>query len=567
MKDCVDKIFSINAGHDASVTYLVDGNIQWMIEEERYSHRKHDEKPYLTITKSSDIDPTSVVLLTMLHHPDIPEKSKEVEDTCNVLTCKTLKRSEVKYKNCSDQHHLHHAAIGFYNSGFEDAVCLIVDGAGAFIDDCGHEVETIYKASYPCTFEKLHQRSVPWSTKVDTHTLKNPTTGIGMVYSGVAHFLGFGHLGSGSLMGLTPFGKENPNIKSFLTADGEVDETLWKRIRQGTDFVPYDYLKGNIPVFDALKDPTKKFQHLCDLAYRVQRDFETYMINLIKKAIELSGCKNIVLSGGCALNCVANYEYLKHLPEGVKLFVEPICYDAGVSAGQAMLQWRWSTQSVEIKPLNNLYLGPERQHEIPQDAYDVSLSDVVDVIESGEAVAIFQGRSEQGPRALGNRSLLFDPRIPDARFIMNDIKGREPFRPFAATVMLDHVNDWFDMRGLEDSPFMMYAIDSLPEVHDIIPGVLHVDKTCRIQTLTREQNKNYYDLIEEFYTRTKVPMLLNTSFNLSGDTICETIDDAISTLQRSKINYLYLLECGKMVHIPENSNAGLRGKINYAIYR
>jgi len=145
MKDCVDKIFSINAGHDASVTYLVDGNIQWMIEEERYSHRKHDEKPYLTITKSSDIDPTSVVLLTMLHHPDIPEKSKEVEDTCNVLTCKTLKRSEVKYKNCSDQHHLHHAAIGFYNSGFEDAVCLIVDGAGAFIDDCGHEVETILK--------------------------------------------------------------------------------------------------------------------------------------------------------------------------------------------------------------------------------------------------------------------------------------------------------------------------------------------------------------------------------------------------------------------------------------
>lgn len=559
----VDRIFSINAGHDGSVTYLVDGYVKWMIEEERFSHKKHDEKPYLAITRSDDVEPHSLVLLTMLYHPNIPEKNKSVEDTCNILTCKTLKREEIKYKNCQNDHHLHHAALGFYNSGFEEAVVVVVDGAGAWIEDSGHEVETIYKVSYPCMFEKLHQRAIPWD---ENHTIKNPTTGIGMVYSGVAHYLGFGHLGSGSLMGLTPFGKDNSEIKTFLK-DDQVDESLWKRVRQGTKFIPYDYLDGNVPVFYNIKDPTKKFQKYCDLAYRCQKDFESYMINLIKKAIDLSGCNKVVLSGGCALNCVANYEYLKHLPKDVELFVEPICYDAGLSLGQAMLEWRWGTGSTEIRPLNSLYLGPEQQHEYPDDAYDVSLSDVVDVIDSGEAVAIFQGRSEQGPRALGNRSLLFDPRVPDARFKMNDIKGREPFRPFAASVMQEHASTYFDMRGLKESPFMMYAMDAYEEHWDTIPGVLHVDKTCRIQTVTREQNQNYYDLIDAFYERTGVPMLLNTSLNLSGDTICETVKDVVDTLKRSKINYAYFPECGKMIHVPENSNAGKKGKINYAIYK
>jgi len=116
--------------------------------------------------------------------------------------------------------------------------------------------------------------------------------------------------------------------------------------------------------------------------------------------------------------------------------------------------------------------------------------------------------------------------------------------------MLDHAHEWFDMRGMEETPFMMYAVDSYEHTWDTIPAVLHVDKTCRIQTVTREQNENYYNLIEEFYNRTGIPMLLNTSFNLGGDTICEFIQDAIDTLERSDIDYLYLPEHGKMVHIP-----------------
>lgn len=560
----MDNILSINAGHDASVVYMQNGNISWMIEEERYSHLKHDGDAVLSLYNHGDtISPYSEIIFSYPQCSHLNDNIQYNSRMYQTLVQKSLKKQKVNIIDFSSEHHLYHAAIGFYNSGFEEAVCLVVDGAGSYVDDCGNEVTTIYKASYPHTFDKLYQRSIPLT---EDHTLENPTIGIGMVYSGIAYYMGFGHLGCGTLMGLSPFGEENEDIQSFLDDDGEIINDCWTRFEKGVNWTPpHPFLRGP-PLFDNIKNPNAKFKKYCDLAYGLQKDFETYMISLIHKSIEISGCKNIVLSGGCALNCVANYEYLKHLPDDCKLYVEPICYDAGLAVGQASLLWRLRSKSEEIQPLETLYLGPPQKHIIPEGSYDVSLSDVVDILESGETVAIFQGRSEQGPRALGNRSLLFDPRVHDARSIMNTKKGRELFRPFAATILLDHVHDWFDMRGLEDSPYMMYAVDSLSEVRDIIPGVLHVDNTCRIQTLTKEQNENYYNLIYEFYNRTKVPMLLNTSFNLSGDTICETVDDALDTLKRSEINYLYLPECGKMLHMPDNTNRGRRGTINYGVW-
>ena len=165
---------------------------------------------------------------------------------------------------------------------------------------------------------------------------------------------------------------------------------------------------------------------------------------------------------------------------------------------------------------------------------------VASLISQKNIVAIYQGRSEAGPRALGNRSLLYDPRDKFAKDFVNKIKKRESYRPFAASIMKEHANLWFDMCGLDESPFMMYAVDARPEVYDIIPGVLHVDKTCRIQTVTKQQNYHYYKLIELFYNITSVPLLFNTSFNLAGETIVETIDDAIDTMKRCDVKYLYL---------------------------
>ncbi len=169
-------------------------------------------------------------------------------------------------------------------------------------------------------------------------------------------------------------------------------------------------------------------------------------------------------------------------------------------------------------------------------------SDVVKNIIEGKIVAIFQGGSEWGPRALGNRSILFDPRNPDAKDIVNKVKKREWYRPFAGTILLEHANDYFEMVTIKETPYMSYAIPAKQKAKDEVPGIIHVDGTCRIQTVTREQNKHFYDLIEEFYKQTGVPILFNTSFNLAGEPLVETLEDAKDTVNRSDIDLLYTPE-------------------------
>jgi len=178
--------------------------------------------------------------------------------------------------------------------------------------------------------------------------------------------------------------------------------------------------------------------------------------------------------------------------------------------------------------------------------------DICDLIESGNIVALYQGRSEAGPRALGNRTLIFDPRHPQGKEIVNNVKGREWFRPFAGTILQEYFEDWFETNGLIESPFMSYAIPVKEDKKCVIPAITHVDGTCRIQTVTRDQNQHYYDLIYEFFCRTKVPILFNTSFNLAGDPLVETLDDALDTLQRSSLNYLYLPERLELYVCPSN---------------
>lgn len=157
-----------------------------------------------------------------------------------------------------------------------------------------------------------------------------------------------------------------------------------------------------------------------------------------------------------------------------------------------------------------------------------------------QIVVIFQGHSEWGARALGNRSMLFDPRNLEARNIVNKIKKRQWWRPTAATILYEHRHDYLDMHGLDESPNMSFAIDAKQKAIDEVPACVHADNTCRFQTLKREQNPSYYDLIKLFYDKTKVPLLLNTSFNLAGYPLVESFEDAMWTLKNSKLKYLYL---------------------------
>ena len=174
---------------------------------------------------------------------------------------------------------------------------------------------------------------------------------------------------------------------------------------------------------------------------------------------------------------------------------------------------------------------------------------IVDLLTTKNKVTIFQGTSENAPTAIGNRSILFDPTHEDGKDFVNKVKRREYFRPFAGTILLEHAHDWFDMKGMEQSPHMMYAMDCQEGIAEKIPSIIHVDGTCRIQTVTREQNKNYYNLIEEFYKKTNIPIIFNTSFNLAGEPLVETLDDAIRTLYNSEMEYCYLPEYGKLVEM------------------
>lgn len=174
---------------------------------------------------------------------------------------------------------------------------------------------------------------------------------------------------------------------------------------------------------------------------------------------------------------------------------------------------------------------------------EVSHEDViVDYILNKKLGAIHQGKSECGPRALGNRSIIFDPRIPDGKKIVNTVKKREQFRPFAATVLEEESNKWFDMINLPSSPFMTFAVDILEDRKKQVPSIVHVDNTCRVQTINQKQNKIYYDLIKTFFDHTGVPMLLNTSFNLAGNPMVEDVSDAIKTLYESELDYVYFPE-------------------------
>ena len=168
-----------------------------------------------------------------------------------------------------------------------------------------------------------------------------------------------------------------------------------------------------------------------------------------------------------------------------------------------------------------------------------NIDQAVNILLEQKPLVIFQGHSEWGPRALGNRSILFDPRNKNAKDIVNNFKNREWWRPLAGTILLEYVHDWFEMGSLKESPFMSFAVDAKKQTVEKIPSIVHVDGTCRIQTVSKEQNLNYYYLISEFYKKTKVPVLLNTSFNLAGMPIVETLEQAIFVCNISEFKYLY----------------------------
>ena len=386
------------------------------------------------------------------------------------------------------------------------------------------------------------------------------TAGIVKVYEAVTEYCGFSGIEAGKTMGLFPYGNPNKAIPELFRKDTEIplsDRNVTVPTYPGSAII-------NSNVFESLNDSGKDLtllQSRRDLAYALQTQTQDQVLNLILKAAEMSGKNKVILSGGYGLNCVANYHYLDKLnEEGIELYVEPISNDGGTAIGVALWGYYEVSQSTEKLNGREIYLGPEYNYEqseiealaarynaIVEDADD---DKVIETMRNKNIVALFQGRSENGPRALGNRSLMFDPTFKDGKDFVNEIKHREYFRPFAGSILVEDVHEWFDLRGMEDSPHMMYAVSCKDGVEEKIPSIIHVDGSCRIQTVSKEDNPIYHRIISKFKEETGVPIIFNTSFNLGGEPLVETLEDCLWTLQQSDIQYLYLPEYGKMLTVP-----------------
>ena len=526
--------------HDSSSSIIKNGELFHFIEE-RFSHLKHASTAMYAVNHikeyCDEIESLSFSNL-FFQHTDFGAYQAFLNEILKIRSEKGL---------IHEDHHYLHAKTSYSHSGFDDAIVLVIDGAGSTYT-FGKENLSVYQASGN-NINPIYKSVIGNGELIDNapdFVDKKTNIGAGFVYTAVTEWLGFDILEAGKTMGLSAYGKDDDNISEILSIEDHGNnsctlssDTFNNSNFEYTDVASIGSCSANIEIEGNREN----------VAYRVQKDFEKYLIYTCKKALSMSKSKNLVLTGGCALNCVANYKLLKVLPNDINLYVDPTCDDSSVSIGGV-----YHTHQIPSFKLKNLYKGRPLQYEYElldgEDEYEATAKDISKIIFKGNIVAIAQGRSEIGPRALGNRSILFDPRVKDGKNIVNRVKKREYFRPFAGTVLLEHARDWFDMDRLEESPFMMYAVDVLPEKKDIIPSIVHVDGTCRIQTVTKEQNKNYYDLISEFYKLTRVPILFNTSFNLAGDTMVDTIEDGLWTLRNSEIEYMYLPETSSLIYVP-----------------
>jgi carbamoyltransferase len=375
-------------------------------------------------------------------------------------------------------HHQSHATYAFINSGFEESDILAIDGIGS---------------RYRCVFFDKDQNLIDMSDKLP----------IGWLWNHMSNLTGFGTLCAGKLMGLSAYGKFNDYFYNIfeIIFDGKITEKKQKHFKH------IDLEKHRIE----------------DLAYTLQQ----FTMDKIKEYIyPLKTSDNLCISGGVSYNGYMNEEFTKHYKN---VFIPPAVGDEGQAIG--------AYQHADYILNNNKHISETfagKEYEFVGDE-KVNIKEIAQLIADGKIVGWFQGKSESGNRALGNRCILADPRNPDIKDIINDtVKDREDFRPFAPAVLEEHYKEYFDTNQV--SPFMSRIVQVKS---DKIPGVTHIDNTARIQTVNKEFNKKFWNLINEFYKITGIPMLLNTSFNCH-EPIVETPQHALKTFKRTDLDILVI---------------------------
>jgi carbamoyltransferase len=581
------KILGIHRGHESGVCLLENGEIIYHLEHDRLIGEKlnTNEFPLKSILKAFEIANYEIDVIAVSSFCDIyPAEyinridalhafnffregsfstiydflNNKKENNIYTILAKNFLKNPCEIISYHLDHHKLHSSLAFYNSGFEEATCVTTDGQGSTLDetindenDLRFETESIFYAKYPAiihsTFKKYNKQYNEKGTRIEILSVAS-------MYNAVSYCLGFKTNEAGKLMGLAAYGKKTNDKPDDFFLLPNFDKKIYDYFEQRYDVKwKKNHFGVNLHHEGSDFDLNNNFQEAADWAYWIQEYTQNHVLKLLQKGLEQTGSKNITMSGGYGYNITANYFYRKLLPPDVNLYCEPVAGDAGLSISAAKKAWYDLTGDNTIRPISHLYFGPKPNYNNINEKLlknekliDVSYSDVVELLTNKNIVSIFQGCSELGPRALGNRSILFDPREKDGKQIVNTIKRREMFRPFAGSVLEEYSSDWFDMAGLKNSPFMMYGVDVLKNRQEQIPAITHVDGTCRIQTVNQIQNPHYYNLIKTFYEKTGVPILFDTSFNLAGQPIVETIEHALWTMRNCEMKYMYLPDLGKL---------------------
>ncbi len=552
-------ILGINcAGHDSSAALIKDGKLIFAAAEERFSRRKHDSGFPVNAIKAAlryaglSCEELDAVAFGHEHAPAYGlQDIKALLGQKVALTLPNLimpflitawqmavgngrRPMEAAFgplgrtKAFDIHHHEAHAWSAYGLSGFDKSLVLVVDGRG------GKESTSLYLAQGD-KMKLLKSIDFPNS--------------LGNFYYTFTEQLGFqGDSDEWKVMGLAAYGEPNKDISRAFksSADG-----YWfdGRLYAPQMKIPFTLDRSRIGrLFGPASDPENLTKDDMDLAASVQEALEQAMFNLVREGIKLTGCSNLCLAGGVAMNSKANG---KIAASGLvaEVFVQPAATDDGTAIGAAIAAHAAMGVGLPRYRLNDVYLGPEFSNEDVQKALAtfkvpaVHLNNTEQVaasaIADGKIVGWFQGRMEFGPRALGNRSILADARRAEMKDLVNDsVKFRENWRPFAPSCLADEAGDYF--QGCVEAPYMIVTYDVKPEMRSVIPAVTHVDNSARVQTVAESSNPRYHRLISEFRQQTGVPVVMNTSFNLKGEPIVCTPQDALKTFYSSGLDLLIL---------------------------
>jgi carbamoyltransferase len=542
-------VLGLSASHNGAACLLHGHRIVAAIQEERLVGKKrarlHGARPSLAVQYcldqggiiAADLDLVVICAQTDVHLP-------ENEITRNPM----LNVQANGIPTLTISHHAGHAISAFATSGFDEAAVLIVDGMGSptydLSDDeknavigtgtVGGETNSIYHAQ-GTTLRALEKHMVPqgrWLNPPPGGASMPGFGSLGGIFSAAAMQIFGDPMDAGKVMGLAPYG--SPTIDP-----GEFFE-----IRDG-QFVFLDDVPKRFTKEERWPNAKREYE---DLACSVQNALEHALLYLVGRVRELCPSRNLVYAGGVALNSVANERIIRETGFD-RVYFMPAAEDSGPAIGTAYhglwhLTGEYSPQAHDRDGYGTVYDAGEisaaidRTPSVASEETSDAVSVAADLLVDGKIIAWFTGPSELGPRALGQRSILCDPRQSDAKERLNArVKHREAFRPFAPVIPLEEVGNWFEVDGVDpSSPFMLRIMQFKKDKCDLVPAVVHVDGTGRVQTVTREANGSYYDLVKEFGQRTGVPILLNTSLNVMGEPIVETPEDALWCLLLTELD-------------------------------